>query len=145
MDKTSQHQTIITPIGNCVIPTQFITSNSVTGYMCVTENKWSMHLVWLCSVVWSPPVPALVPCPQSHGWGDRAVPHTVGPGEETTPVHSAPSGHYWNWFRNFLDLCLLLLRPSSSIAQPNWNCKAFHTLDILLLVVKCPFNKIKIS
>ena len=34
--------------------------------------------------------------------------------------------------------------PASRIAQTVCNCKARHMLDLLLLIVKCPFNKIKI-
>ena len=30
------------------------------------------------------------------------------------------------------------------IVQTIYNCRAIHTLDPLLLIVKCPFNKIKI-
>ena len=30
------------------------------------------------------------------------------------------------------------------IIETIWNCWAVHMLDLLLLIVKCPFNKIKI-
>ena len=33
---------------------------------------------------------------------------------------------------------------ASRIIQTIWNCKALHMLNLFLLIVKCPFNKIKI-
>ena len=45
---------------------------------------------------------------------------------------------------NYIELRGQKKTATSRIVQTIWNCKAVHTLDLLLLILKCPFNKIKI-
>jgi len=45
-------------------------------------------------------------------------------------------------FFGHLELCQK--NAASRIIQTIWNWRAIHMLDLLLLIVKCPFNQIKI-